>query len=147
MYTRAVKLSVPNNNIIKYTLWIFTLYVTILTSFQGNGPYIWSCIRNGIRWIILFSSVQFNMVSMCLEKPIYAPPCLRSFPNIVCMIDGGPLSSFQGRSFSISSFHTSLLQAVSGMMSLALCLQVVSQVSQHFRARMHGSKVDALPPR
>ena len=79
-------------------------------------------------------SVQFNMVSMCLEKPICARPCFRSFPNIVCLIDGGPLSSFQGRSFSISSFHTSLLQAVGGVMSLALCLQVVSQVSQHFRS-------------
>ena len=30
------------------------------------------------------------------------------------------------------SFHTSLLHAVSGVMSLALCLQVVSQALQHF---------------
>ena len=42
------------------------------------------------------------------------------------------LSSFQGRSSSASSFHTSLLQAVAGVMSLALCPQVVSQAPQHF---------------
>ena len=28
------------------------------------------------------SLVQFKMVSMHLEKPICAPPCLRCFPNI-----------------------------------------------------------------
>ena len=54
---------------------------------------------------------------------------LRSFPSIVfetvqCSSDyDGPLSSFQGRSSSASSFHASLLQAINGMMSLALCLQ------------------------
>ena len=32
MQTRDVKLSLPNNNIKKFTLWIFTLYVTILNS-------------------------------------------------------------------------------------------------------------------
>ena len=40
MYTRDVKLSFPNNSIKKFTLWSFTLYVTILTSFQENDPYI-----------------------------------------------------------------------------------------------------------
>ena len=36
------------------------------------------------RIFILFSSVQFKMVSMRLEKPICAPPRLnvRSFPNV-----------------------------------------------------------------
>ena len=42
MNTRDVKLSFPNNIIKKFTLWIFTLYVTILTSFQENGPYMYS---------------------------------------------------------------------------------------------------------
>ena len=42
--------------------------------------------------------------------------------------------SFQGRSSSASSFHASLLQAINGVMSLAWCLQVVSQASQHFRS-------------
>ena len=40
MNTRDVKLSFPNNSIKKFTLWIFTLYVTILTSFQENDPYL-----------------------------------------------------------------------------------------------------------
>ena len=38
------------------------------------------------------------------------------------------------RSSSASSFNASLLQAINGVMSLALYPQVVSQVSQHFRS-------------
>ena len=41
--------------------------------------------------------------------------------------------SFQGRSLSASSSHASLLQATDGVMSLALCPQVVSKVPKHFR--------------
>ena len=44
--------------------------------------------------------------------------------------DDGPLSSFQRISSSVSFFHASLLQAVDGVMSLALCPQVVSQAPQ-----------------
>ena len=33
-----------------------------------------------------------------------------------------------------ASFHASLLQAIDGVMSSALCPQVVSQASQHFRS-------------
>ena len=40
MYTRDVKLSFPNNSIKKFTLGIFTLYVTLLTNFQESDPYI-----------------------------------------------------------------------------------------------------------
>ena len=40
-------------------------------------------------------------------------------------------SSFQGRSSSASSFHASFLQAIDGVMSMALCPQEVSQVPQH----------------
>ena len=32
------------------------------------------------------------------------------------------------------SFNVSVLQAIDGLMSLALCPQVVSQVPQHFRS-------------
>ena len=45
----------------------------------------------------------------------------------VRLIDNGPLLSFQGRSSNASSFHTSLLQVIDGVMPLAFCLQVVSQ--------------------
>ena len=50
---------------------------------------------------------------------------LRNGSN-VCLIDDGPLSSFQQRSSSNSSFHACLFQAIDGVMSLALCPQVVS---------------------
>ena len=59
--------------------------------------------------------------------------CLWNGSN-VRLIDDGPLSSFQKLSFSASSFHASLLQAIDGVMSLALCPQVVSQAPQHFRS-------------
>ena len=58
--------------------------------------------------------------------------CVWNSPN-VRLIDDGPLSSFQ-RSSSASSFHVSLLQVIDGVMSLALCPQVVSQAPQHFRS-------------
>ena len=57
--------------------------------------------------------------------------CLWNGPN-VCLINDGPLSSFQGRSPSASSFNASVFQAIDGVMSLALYPQVVSQASQHF---------------
>ena len=60
-------------------------------------------------------------------------PSLR-FPNVafekvpmsICLTDDVALSSFEGRSSSASTFHSSLLQVVSGAMSLALCPQAVS---------------------
>ena len=68
---------------------------------------------------------------------------LRSFPNTangsnVCLTDDGPLSSFQGRSSSDSSF----LQVIDGVMSLALCPQVVSEASQHFRSSEKNKEND-----
>ena len=44
------------------------------------------------------------------------------------------VSSFPGRSSSASSFDASLLQAIDGAMSLALCPQVVSQAHRRFRS-------------
>ena len=60
------------------------------------------------------------------EKPICAPPRLSEVSPT------SPFSSIQGRSSSASSFHGSLLQAIGGVMSLALCPQVVSQALQRF---------------
>ena len=85
-------------------------------------------------------SVQFSMVSMRSEKPICAPPRLKCFPKVA--FETVPLfvwltmalsRPFKGRSSNASSFHDSLLQAVDGVMSSALCPQVVSQATQHFR--------------
>ena len=108
------------------------------------------------RWMLLgkelimveHSSVQLKMVLMCLEKPVYiyalhpvsqsevflTLPLKQIHCSIVHLIDDGPLSSFQERLSSASSFHTFLLQVIDGVMSLALCPQVVSQASQHFRS-------------
>ena len=65
-------------------------------------------------------------------------PSLRSFSSVavsnVRLTDNGHLSSFQGRLSSASSFHVSLLQAIDGVMPLALCPQVVSQSPHHFRS-------------
>ena len=74
-------------------------------------------------------------------KPICTPlrlsevsqRCLWKGSN-VRLIHDGLLSSFQGRSSSALSFNAFLLQAINGVMSLALCPQVVSQASQHFRS-------------
>ena len=77
---------------------------------------------------------------LCARKSPYGlHPDFQKFPQCClwngsnfCLTDGGPLLSFQGRSPSASSFHTFLLQAIDGVMSVALCPQVVSQTSQHF---------------
>ena len=77
-------------------------------------------------------------VQLKIVKPIIcAPPHISEvspalpLKRLQCLTDDGPLSSFQGRSSSAFSFHASLLQAISGVMSLALCPQVVPQASQH----------------
>ena len=77
-----------------------------------------------------FSSAQFSSRAYLYapESP-YAPhPVPHKFPqrclwngSNVRPTDDGPLSSFQGRSSSASSFNASLLQAIDGVMSLALC--------------------------
>ena len=81
------------------------------------------------------------------EKPICAPSRLsQTFPQCclwngsnVRLIEDGPLSSFQGRSSGASSFNASLLQAISGMMFLALPAGSVSSFStlQIFREASH----------
>ena len=45
-----------------------------------------------------------------------------------------PLVILIRKSFGWNSFYASLLQTIDGVMSLALCPQVVSQASQHFRS-------------
>ena len=94
------------------------------------------------------------MISMRSEKPIIYSlhPDSQKFTqrrlwngSNVRLIDDGPLSSFQERSSSVSSFNASLLQATNGVMSLALCPQVVSQASQHFRSFEKQATVRSFP--
>ena len=79
---------------------------------------------------------------LCARKSPYAfLPVSQKFPqrclwnsSSVRLTDDGSLSSCPGRSYSASSFHAFLLQAIDGVMSLALCPQVVSQDPQHLNS-------------
>ena len=53
---------------------------------------------------------------------------------------------FQGISSNASSFNASLLQVIDGVMSLALCPQIVSQVPQHFRSSEKNPLVGVAMP-
>ena len=112
------------------------------------GPWAWCfvdlwkqfCVRLDTDWSVRFSTIQDGICALG-KAHMCSAWSLRSFPqrrlwngSNVRLIDDGPLSSFQGRSSSVSSFHASLLQAIGGVMPLALCLHVVSQASQHFRS-------------
>ena len=78
-----------------------------------------------IHRVVQFSSRWY----LCARKSPYTlHPVSQKFPQRC------PLSSYLGGSFSASSFKASLLQAINGVVSLALCPQVVSQVPQHFRS-------------
>ena len=85
--------------------------------------------------ITMRSSTQLSSIqdgSMCSENPYALCPVSEVSPTL-------PLKrlqylSFQGRWLSTFSFHASLLQAISGVMSLASCPHVVSQAPQCFRS-------------
>ena len=62
------------------------------------------------------------------------PQCCLWNGSSVLLIDDGPLLLFQGQLSNASSFHAPLLQAIDGVMSLVLCLLLVSQALQHFRS-------------
>ena len=95
-----------------------------MTSFQ-------KCIDGILLKVILkvtlqFSSVPFKMVYLSTQKIPYAlHPVSQKFPqDYLCnkcnvhLIDDGPLSSFQGRSSSTSSFHASLSHTLISWSSL-----------------------------
>ena len=65
-----------------------------------------------------------------------------SSPDVV-QLTTDPVSPFQRRSSSASSFHAFLLQVISDVMSLALCLQAMSKAPQHFRSPRHKISVNA----
>ena len=62
--------------------------------------------------------------------------CLLNSLN-VCLSDNSLFSFFDWRSSSSSSFYTCFHQAISGVTSLALSLEVVSQASQHWYFPKH----------
>ena len=107
----------------------------------GAGPRFWSIqlLWKETRSLKTASRQPYSSRwFLCARKSPYALlPVSHTFPQLcvwnssnVRLIDDGP----QGRSSTASSFHASLLQAMDGVVSLALCQQVVSQAPQHFRA-------------
>ena len=90
------------------------------------------------------SSVRFRMVSMLSKKSICAPPHLSEvsptspLKPIQCSSDSRWPALVLSRKIvwwnTSLAFHASLLLAINGVMSLALCPQVVSQASQHSRS-------------
>ena len=90
---------------------------------QKSDTESWRTVQN-VKW---YQCAKKKPIKVC------APPCLSDVSPTLplkqsqChLIDSGPLLFFQGRLSTSSSFHISLLQAVRGVMSLALCPQVVS---------------------
>ena len=68
------------------------------------------------------------------EKPQNTPPRLRRFFSVscvtsVCLIGDSHLSSFEERSPRASSLYVFSLKAIDGVMSVALCPQLVSRAS------------------
>ena len=73
------------------------------------------CVQSSSRWYLSARKSPYALHPVSQKFP---HRCLWNGSN-VRLIDDGPLSSFQGRSSSVSSFNTSLLQAIDGVMSLA----------------------------
>ena len=74
----------------------------------------------------MLSSVQDGICALG-KAHMRSTSSFRGFPNVAFqnganfrLTDDGPLSSTQGRSSSSSSFHASLLQAIDGVIALAL---------------------------
>ena len=89
---------------------------------------------------VLFRSAQDDIYSLG-KAHMRSTPSFRSSPNIA--FETVPMFTwltmtlsrpFKEDLSSASSFRASLLQTIDGVMSLALCPQVVSRASQHFRS-------------
>ena len=76
----------------------------------------------GLLGLAAFASMAFKIARYVVTSEDRLTVCVTD--RFVC----------QGRSSSAYSFHASLLQAIDGVMSLALCPQVVSRAPQHFRS-------------
>jgi len=93
---------------------------------------------NSLTYRAYFSSVQSKMASMRSKTHMRSTPSLRRLPNVafktvpmfvlLTMVLSRPFKEDR-RALPLS---VPLLQAVDGVMSLALCLQAVSQAPQHF---------------
>ena len=118
-----------------------------------------SCLYTSLEicWIIkkifclFLPTVQLSSrCILCTQKsPFVLHPVAQKLPQC-CLWNStnykysGPLSSFWGRSLALP--HTTpLLQMIKGVVSLALCPQVVSRVPQHLAPRSKPLVRAALP--
>ena len=109
----------------------------LLTLFLTTA--VWNNWEN-LRCLLFLLSVQFTslQLKMCARKCPYVlhlspQRCLWKGSNVRLFADG-PFLSFQGRLYSASSFHVSLLQTINGVMCLVLCPHIVSQSSKNLRS-------------
>ena len=132
---RQIVLREPTSNR-AYDITLVFRFVFSLQQFQRMSNRAFFLCTSPRSFDFSFVSVHDGIYALGkAHKSMRYTPSLRSFPNIafemVRLTDDGPLSSFQGRSSSASSFHASFLQAIDGVMCLALSPQVVSQAPQH----------------
>ena len=106
--------------------------VCLPLSITASWSRLWGCS-------VQFSSVQDGIYAL-YKVNVRSTPSLTGSPALPlkrfqCSSDwrSGPFSFFLGRSL-VLPLSIPLLQAISGVISLALCPQVMSQTSQHFRA-------------
>ena len=103
-----------------FCVYVLSVFCSLIISFQFSSGEDGNYVRGKV-----------HMHSIPSQK--FPQSCLWNSPN-VHLIDDGPLSSFQERFLSASSFRASLLQATDGVMFLALSPRVMSQAPQHFRS-------------
>ena len=103
--------------------------VLILIAAVAGGGWCFvfcSCCRVAASFPAERHQVYKHVAHMSAPPPPSSSTHIHTLHNY--RTDDGPLSSFQGRSSSASSFHTSLFKAIDGLMSLALCPKVASPV-------------------
>ena len=122
------------------TLWTvrqITLWTAPQINYEQCGRYIMNSAI--LYWL------ELNCRRARKKTHMRSTPSLRSFPNVAFQtvpvfvwLTMALVSSFEGRSSSASSFHASLLQAIDGVLSLALWPQVVSQAQQRWISEWTG---------
>ena len=98
-------------------------------------------------WTAKQGCVQYSSRQYLCAWKSFPSVAFETVPVLVWLAMAVPdPSSFQGRSSGAYSFHASLIQAIDGAMSSALCPQVVSRAPQHFRSsKTHPLEMVALP--
>ena len=111
-----------------------------------NTPTVFSSEEEGIGKQLQFSSKWYLHAR---KIPYALHPASQKLPSVA--FQTVPVSirltvAFSRPFSSASSFHTSLLPVIQGVLSLALCPQVVSQAPQHLRFSTTQTACDSCFP-